>query len=41
MVNMRLEALRMTKNSMDGGFYLAKDLYNRIVNDYPELECML
>ena len=35
---MRLAALSMAKRSMDKGFYLANDLYNRIVNDYPELK---
>lgn len=38
MENMRLAALSMAKRSMDKGFYLANDLYNRIVNDYPELK---
>lgn len=38
MVNMRLAALSMAKRSMDNGFYLAEDLYNRIINDYPELK---
>lgn len=41
MKNMRLAALNMAKRSMDNGFYLAKDLYNRIINDYPELENLL
>ena len=41
MGNMRLAALSMAKRSMDKGFYLAKGLYNRILNDYPELEELL
>ncbi len=41
MGNMRLAALSMAKRSMDKGFYLAGDLYNRILNDYPELEELL
>ena len=41
MENMRLAALRMAKCSMDKGFYLAVDLYNKIINDYPELESKL
>ena len=38
MQNMRLYSLSMVKRSMDMGFPLAKDLYNRILNDYPELK---
>lgn len=41
MGNMRLAALSIAKCSMDKGFYLAKGLYNRILNDYPELEELL
>lgn len=41
MENMRLAALSMAKRSMDKGFYLAVDLYNKIINDYPELESKL
>lgn len=41
MENMRLAALSLAKRSMDKGFHLAVELYNRILNDYPDLESRL
>lgn len=38
MENMRLFTLKNAKYSMDKGYILAEDLYDRIIKDYPELK---
>ena len=35
---MRPAALNMAKRSMDNGVYRTKDLYDKILDDYTELE---